>query len=85
MPKPTQAGTETLKKKIAALPRGPGVYLLKDANGRVLYVGKAGDLRTRVRSYLHPEQDTRASAPFLSAKVTDVDFIATSNEKGARR
>ena len=50
MPKPTQAGTEALKKKIAALPRGPGVYLLKDANGRVLYVGKAGDLRTRVRS-----------------------------------
>ncbi|MFB3067386.1 MAG: excinuclease ABC subunit UvrC, partial [Planctomycetota bacterium] len=83
MPKPTQAGTEALKKKIAALPRGPGVYLLKDANGRVLYVGKAGDLRTRVRSYLHPEQDTRASAPFLSAKVTDVDFIATSNEKEA--
>ncbi len=83
MPKPTQAGTETLKKKIAALPRGPGVYLLKDANGRVLYVGKAQDLRTRVRSYLHPEQDTRASAPFLSAKVTDVDFIATSNEKEA--
>ncbi len=42
----------TLAERIEALPVGPGVYLFKSRSGRVLYVGKAQNLRTRVRSYV---------------------------------
>jgi len=72
-----------LREKVEALPRAPGVYLLKDAQARVVYVGKAVDLRARVRSYLRPEGDGRPAAPFLARRVADVAFIATGNEKEA--
>ena len=72
-----------LRERIERLPRSPGVYLLKDARGRVVYVGKATDLRARVRSYLHPESDQRVSAPHLARAVVDVDFISTGTPKEA--
>jgi excinuclease ABC subunit C len=52
-----------LAEKVAALPQSPGVYLLKDAAGRILYVGKATNLRSRVRTYL--DADTAAERPHL--------------------
>jgi excinuclease ABC subunit C len=72
-----------LRAKVFALPRGPGVYLLKDERGRVIYVGKAADLRTRVRSYLGATGDGRLATPFLARRIRDVDFILTGNEKEA--
>jgi len=75
--------TDGLRRRVDALPRSPGVYLLKDEQGRVVYVGKAADLRNRVRSYLRPEGDGRVAAPFLVRRVADVDFILTGNEKEA--
>ena len=45
---------DSLKKKVADFPRGPGVYLMKDARGRVIYVGKAKSLRDRALSYFQP-------------------------------
>ncbi len=72
-----------LKGRVEELPRTPGVYLLKDDAGRVVYVGKARDLRVRVRSYLRPEGDGRVAAPFLIKKVAHVDFISTGNDKEA--
>ena len=72
-----------LKNRVEELPRTPGVYLLKDDAGRVVYVGKAQNLRVRVRSYLRPEGDGRPAAPFLIKKVAQVDFISTGNDKEA--
>jgi excinuclease ABC subunit C len=51
-----------LAEKLAALPEGPGVYLFKDRQGRILYIGKAVNLRNRVRSYFHGEDAYRPLA-----------------------
>lgn len=55
----TPAGREQLEAQAASFPAAPGVYLFKDARGRVLYVGKADVLRDRVRSYFGPSLDVR--------------------------
>ncbi|HNY66532.1 MAG TPA: excinuclease ABC subunit UvrC [Deltaproteobacteria bacterium] len=66
---------------IADLPRSTGVYLMKNALGEIIYVGKAKDLRSRVYSYLG--QDTRPSVPYIADQTDRVDFIVTRNEKEA--
>jgi len=63
--------------------RAPGVYVMKDAAGQVIYVGKAQDLRARVRQYLVPERDTRPSVPFLMRRAAGVETIVTSTAKEA--
>jgi len=71
-----------LRERVAALPEQPGVYLLKDAHGKVLYVGKALSLRTRVASYFRP----RGLAPRIAnlmARVADVDVRPTASEAEA--
>ncbi|MHC4939652.1 MAG: excinuclease ABC subunit UvrC [Planctomycetota bacterium] len=75
--------SDALRRKVSGLPTSPGVYLFKDDRGKVVYVGKAGNLRTRVRAYLRPEGDGRAHIPHLIEKIADVDFITTGNEKEA--
>jgi excinuclease ABC subunit C len=67
-----------LAEKVAALPTEPGVYLLKDANGRILYVGKATSLRQRVRSYLEDRAAVERPhlAPYLK-RWRDVQAIVT--------
>jgi excinuclease ABC subunit C len=64
------------------LPRSPGVYLFKDARGRVIYVGKAKDLRARVGQYLRGT-DGRAQVPFLVRAAVDVEITQTRTEKEA--
>lgn len=71
-----------LKEKMTSAPRSPGVYIMKDAQGRIIYVGKANDLKSRISSYF-TGKDTRPTAPFLMARVHDIDFITTSTEKEA--
>jgi excinuclease ABC subunit C len=65
-----------LSAKVDRLPAKPGVYLWKDADGRVLYVGKAGDLRARTRSYLGG-RDARPLVRLLMRRATDIDAIPT--------
>jgi excinuclease ABC subunit C len=69
-----------LQEKLESLPTGPGVYQHKDAAGKVLYVGKAKNLRSRVRQYF---QKTRAMDPRIErmlAKATDLEIIVTASE-----
>jgi len=76
-----------LREQIAHLPKSPGVYLLKDVRGRVLYVGKAKDLRARVASYFQDAADllnTRGpEIAAMAAKVVDVDFLECDTEVDA--
>ena len=73
---------DDLERKAAALPTCAGVYLFKDRRGRVLYVGKAKNLRARVRQYV-AGQDERFMVPFLVASAADVEVIAVDTEKEA--
>ena len=68
---------------VNSFPSSPGVYLMKGANGSILYVGKAGNLRQRVRSYFRQAGDSRLHIQFLMAKVAGIDFIVTDTEKEA--
>jgi excinuclease ABC subunit C len=58
----------TLDERLAAIPTAPGVYLLKDAQGKVIYVGNAVNLRARVRSYLRGG-DERSQVRFLVGRL----------------
>jgi excinuclease ABC subunit C len=64
-------------------PAAPGIYLMKGADGTILYVGKARNLRQRVRSYFRQSGDSRLHIRFLMARVADIDFIVTDTEKEA--
>jgi excinuclease ABC subunit C len=72
-----------LEAQVAKLPREPGVYLFKDDKGRVIYVGKAKALRTRVRSYLREGGDGRQQIQFLLARAVGLDYIVTDTEQEA--
>jgi excinuclease ABC subunit C len=71
-----------LEARLATISTGPGVYLLKDAHGKVIYVGKALNLRSRVRSYVRGG-DERSQVRFLVGRLSDVETVVTSNEKEA--
>ena len=62
------------------MPPNPGVYLMKDDAGKVLYVGKAASLARRVRDYFGPNAKLHAMTPGLMPHVRDVDYIITDNE-----
>lgn len=64
-------------------PRSPGVYIMSDGRGKVLYVGKAKDLRARLHNYAAPGGDGRPTVPLLLALAKDVRCIVTATEKEA--
>src|SRR4030042_363377 len=70
-----------LEDQIQSLPTGPGVYLMKDQAGKVLYIGKAKNLRNRVRTYFGKSGDARLSLRFLMPKVRQVETFLTDTEK----
>lgn len=69
-----------LRERVADLPERPGVYLFKDAEGEVLYVGKARSLRQRVRSYFQSSKYLTTRILRLMQRVADLEFIVTRNE-----
>jgi len=69
--------------RIAELSTGPGVYLFKDARGRVLYVGKAANLRSRVRSYFAEKPTDRPNVELMMPKVADLDVVEAESEVDA--
>jgi len=72
-----------LRARAADLPASPGVYLYKDAHGTVIYVGKAKNLRARVRSYFLDERLADVKTGTLIHEARDIDFIHVDNEKEA--
>ena len=74
--------TGDLEEKVRHAPRRPGVYLMRDGAGEILYVGKARDLKARIRAYF-ARTDSRAMIPFLVSRVRDLEFILTETEKEA--
>jgi excinuclease ABC subunit C len=72
-----------LRERARRIPTGPGVYRWLDAEGRVLYVGKAADLRARVRSYLGQRGDGRPLVHLLMRRAVDVDVVTTNTPEEA--
>src|SRR5580692_1551599 len=72
-----------LREKAAQLPLSPGVYLYKDAGGRIIYVGKAKSLRLRVRSYFSEDKLGDIKTGTLIAEARDIEYILVDNEKEA--
>ncbi|HEY6475165.1 MAG TPA: excinuclease ABC subunit UvrC [Polyangia bacterium] len=78
------ASRRTLAEILEGLPAAPGVYIMKDARGKPIYIGKAAVLRNRVRQYFQPASgDTRDFVPLLDGIVADIETVITSTEKEA--
>jgi excinuclease ABC subunit C len=71
------------REKAASLPESPGVYLFKDAAGKVVYVGKARSLRNRVRSYFLESRWVDAKTGSLAREIADLETILVENEREA--
>src|ERR1700736_4125445 len=71
------------REKAALLPDSPGVYLFKDAAGKVIYVGKATSLRSRVRSYFLESRWADAKTGSLARDIAELDTIVVENEREA--
>ena len=72
-----------LQEKIRTIPTEPGVYLYKNAEGEVIYVGKAKNLRSRVASYFHEGRWEDAKTGTLVREAADVEYIVVGNNKEA--
>jgi excinuclease ABC subunit C len=72
-----------LRDRVAQLPTAPGVYLYKNGEGNVLYVGKAKNLRSRVRSYFSEDRLAEAKTGSLISEARDIHFIEVDNNKEA--
>lgn len=70
-------------KTLSFYPQEPGVYLMKDRKNLVLYVGKAKNLRVRIKQYFIKGRDSREMVPYLTAQVVTIDTIVALTEKDA--
>ncbi len=80
-PEPSSVGS--LKETVRGLPNGPGVYLMKDADGHVIYIGKAVNLRSRVGSYFTTAAAHEMRTAGLVPEIRDVEVIETDSEVDA--
>ncbi|MEA2031159.1 MAG: excinuclease ABC subunit UvrC [candidate division Zixibacteria bacterium] len=72
--------TPELKLKLKNLPASPGVYLFKNSRGQIIYIGKAKNLRNRVRTYFHSSANHTLRTAHMVAKVTDLELLLTDTE-----
>jgi excinuclease ABC subunit C len=70
----------SLEEKLESLPQQPGVYQYKNAEGKVIYVGKAANLRSRVRQYFQKSRTPEPRLESMIAKITDVELVVTGSE-----
>lgn len=71
---------DSLQEKLKTLPTSPGVYLMKDSRGKIIYVGKAVVLKNRVRQYFQSNKNHSAKVKAMVAKVADFETIITATE-----
>lgn len=71
---------EKIEEKLQLLPQQPGVYLMKDSGGKIIYVGKAVILKNRVRSYFQSNKNHSAKVKSMVAKIEDFEYIITGSE-----
>jgi excinuclease ABC subunit C len=74
---------DRLREILDKIPPDPGVYLMKDKKGRIIYVGKAASLKARVRSYFNRSGDSRAFVALLGRLLGDIETLVVNNEKEA--
>ena len=74
---------DSIEQRLADLPSTPGVYLMKDAAGQILYVGKAASLRSRVRSYFQSPDGLAPRTQALVSEIADLEVIRTATEPEA--
>ncbi len=74
---------EIIKEKLNKLPQKPGVYMMKDAGGRIVYVGKAKILRNRVRQYFQSSANHSVKTQVMVSKIADLDYIICDSEMEA--
>lgn len=72
--------TDIVREKLKLLPENPGVYIMKDAAGKIIYVGKAVVLKNRVRQYFQSSRNHTPKVRAMVAKVADFEFIMTASE-----
>jgi len=71
---------DTVQRKLETLPKKPGVYLMHNAKGEVIYVGKAVNLASRVRSYFHKSAQMHPKTRRLVGEIVDLEWIITESE-----
>jgi len=69
-----------MEEKLRQLPQSPGVYLMKDSQDKIIYVGKAVSLKNRVRSYFRGSHDNSPKTALMVSKIDHIDTIVTDSE-----
>ena len=72
--------SDHIKDILSSVPEQPGCYLMKDQDGRVIYIGKAVNLRHRVRSYFHASAQKHPRTCQLVANIRDIEWIIVGSE-----
>ncbi|MBP7898811.1 GIY-YIG nuclease family protein, partial [Candidatus Gracilibacteria bacterium] len=72
--------TEKLEKILAALPTKPGVYKMKNAEGKIIYIGKAKNLRNRVKSYFQNNPDLDQRKEGMVSQIDDIEYIEVGSD-----
>lgn len=73
----------TLEEKLKTLPESPGVYIMYDGDGNILYIGKAKVLKNRVRQYFHMSGNKTVKLMIMTSKIVDLSYIIASSESDA--
>ena len=71
---------ESLKERVKELPTTPGVYLMKNESDKIIYVGKAKNLKNRVRSYFTNNKDQSVKTLYLVNQIRHIDYLLTKTE-----
>ena len=77
--------SKTIKEKLGALPDKPGCYLMRDRDGKIIYIGKAASLRKRVQSYFrqHTKRTAQPKIRSLISSIADFDIVVLKSEAEA--